>query len=254
MHPSELMAEMRNSGFALKRNVLGRNATVCDPSQDYVVSEEEEDPEVEFLKSLTTKQKQKLLRKLDRLEKKNEKKNKKKKRQKKKKKKGKGKQKKTRESSDSDSGSSDSGDSSDDESDSHSKRKAKARTRRETSSDGSTDEDGNARSRVTRKEHGAGRGGERRHHSRKGGSPSQEDGRSAGTSGFGKQRPQSTNVDNEKSEGSDKDGERRGKERDGGARGWREMEKRGKPEQRQGETERRGKPEQRKRARQEEQK
>ncbi|CAI9546616.1 unnamed protein product [Staurois parvus] len=64
MHPSELMAEMRNSGFALKQNVLGRNLTVNDPSQVYVVSdaEEEDDPEVEFLKSLTTKQKQKLLR------------------------------------------------------------------------------------------------------------------------------------------------------------------------------------------------
>uniref|UniRef100_A0A2K5XG10 Corepressor interacting with RBPJ, CIR1 n=1 Tax=Mandrillus leucophaeus TaxID=9568 RepID=A0A2K5XG10_MANLE len=61
MHPSELIAEMRNSGFALKRNVLGRNLTANDPSQEYVASEGEEDPEVEFLKSLTTKQKQKLL-------------------------------------------------------------------------------------------------------------------------------------------------------------------------------------------------
>ncbi|KAJ0047310.1 hypothetical protein NL108_007646, partial [Boleophthalmus pectinirostris] len=61
MHPSELMAEMRNSGFALKKCVLGRDATVCDPAQEFVASEEEEDPEVEFLKSLTSKQKQKLL-------------------------------------------------------------------------------------------------------------------------------------------------------------------------------------------------
>ncbi|XP_059962424.1 corepressor interacting with RBPJ 1 [Mesoplodon densirostris] len=76
MHPSELIAEMRNSGFALKRNVLGRNLTANDPSQEYVASEGEEDPEVEFLKSLTTKQKQKLLRKLDRLEKKKKKKRK----------------------------------------------------------------------------------------------------------------------------------------------------------------------------------
>lgn len=38
MHPSELMAEMRNSGFALKKCVLGRNATVCDPSQVIVFS------------------------------------------------------------------------------------------------------------------------------------------------------------------------------------------------------------------------
>lgn len=70
MHPSELIVEMRNSGFALKRNVLGRNLTAKDPSQEYAASEGKEDPEVEFLKSLTTKQKQKLLRKLDRLEKK----------------------------------------------------------------------------------------------------------------------------------------------------------------------------------------
>uniref|UniRef100_A0A2K6EAP3 Corepressor interacting with RBPJ, CIR1 n=1 Tax=Macaca nemestrina TaxID=9545 RepID=A0A2K6EAP3_MACNE len=78
MHPSELIAEMRNSGFALKRNVLGRNLTANDPSQEYVASEGEEDPEVEFLKSLTTKQKQKLLSESDNKEKKIERKKRKK--------------------------------------------------------------------------------------------------------------------------------------------------------------------------------
>ncbi|XP_043931490.1 corepressor interacting with RBPJ 1 [Protopterus annectens] len=77
MHPSELMAEMRNSGFALKQSVLGRNITANDPSREYVASEDDDDPEVEFLKSLTTKQKEKLLRKLNRLEKKKKRKDKK---------------------------------------------------------------------------------------------------------------------------------------------------------------------------------
>uniref|UniRef100_A0A3B3VUJ0 Corepressor interacting with RBPJ, CIR1 n=1 Tax=Poecilia latipinna TaxID=48699 RepID=A0A3B3VUJ0_9TELE len=121
MHPSELMAEMRNSGFALKKCVLDRSSTVCDPAQEYVASDEEDDPEVEFLKSLTTKQKQKLLRKLDRLDKKKAKK----KKGKKQKKKSKRKHKKKQDSSDSSSDSSNSSSSSDSDSDSdgHSKSK-----------------------------------------------------------------------------------------------------------------------------------
>ncbi|XP_034041809.1 corepressor interacting with RBPJ 1 isoform X1 [Thalassophryne amazonica] len=145
MHPSELMAEMRNSGFALKKCVLDRNATVCDPSQVYVASEEEEDPEVEFLKSLTTKQKQKLLRKLDHLEKQKFKK-KKSKKEKKTKKKSKGKHKKTRESSES------SDDSSDSRSDSSSHGKFKSRKRKHKDKEARRDSSSESETRVeTRK-------------------------------------------------------------------------------------------------------
>nr|XP_009680051.1 PREDICTED: corepressor interacting with RBPJ 1 isoform X1 [Struthio camelus australis] len=150
MHPSELIAEMRNSGFALKRNVLGRNLTANDPSQEYVASEGDDDPEVEFLKSLSTKQKQKLLRKLDRLEKKKKKKDRKKKKQQKKKSKSKHKKHKTRSSSSSSSETSVS--SSDSETDSRDKAAqkkmySKKRKKDKFSEASSSDSEGKAKTR-----------------------------------------------------------------------------------------------------------
>ncbi|XP_059355480.1 corepressor interacting with RBPJ 1 isoform X1 [Carassius carassius] len=150
MHPSELMAEMRNSGFALKKCVLGRDSTMSDPAQELVASEEEDDPEVQFLKSLTTKQKQKLLRKLDRLEKKKEKKKKSKKEKKKSKKKPKKKQAKSESSS---SSSSDSSSDSEDEKHSGKKAKKKSKRKRDSSNDSSSERDREKDSKHTHSQH-----------------------------------------------------------------------------------------------------
>uniref|UniRef100_A0A8C6WRM2 Corepressor interacting with RBPJ, 1 n=1 Tax=Neogobius melanostomus TaxID=47308 RepID=A0A8C6WRM2_9GOBI len=119
MHPSELMAEMRNSGFALKKCVLGREETVCDPAQVIV-----------RLPSL----------KLDRLEKQKSKK----KKSKKQKKKGKKKHKK-KQDSDSSSDSLGTASSSDSDTDSGSDSNPKKKKNKKKTSRGDSSADRHAK-------------------------------------------------------------------------------------------------------------
>ncbi|KAL4222371.1 putative electron transfer flavoprotein subunit [Mactra antiquata] len=65
---SSLLESMREDGFTLKQSMLGK---ISDPKADneqMLPSEDEDDPEVKFLKSLSSKQKKKLLKKLNRLQ------------------------------------------------------------------------------------------------------------------------------------------------------------------------------------------
>ncbi|KAM7301605.1 corepressor interacting with RBPJ 1 [Ixodes scapularis] len=88
MDPLELMKQMRDDGLQLKPNALGHRFNSNQANQLFIASDEEDanDPEVAFLKSLSGKQKKKLLMKLNKLAKKQEVKPDKKKRSKDKKK------------------------------------------------------------------------------------------------------------------------------------------------------------------------
>ncbi|XP_055939610.1 corepressor interacting with RBPJ 1-like isoform X1 [Argiope bruennichi] len=77
MDPMELMKQMREDGYGLKENVLGHHLNPQAVNQQFIPSDES-DPEAEFLKSLSTADKKKLLRKLKKLSKKHAKSKKKK--------------------------------------------------------------------------------------------------------------------------------------------------------------------------------
>lgn len=88
MDPLELMKQMRDDGLQLKANALGHRFNANQANQLLVPSDDEDadDLEVAFLKSLSTKQKKKLLLKLNKMAKKQDPKAEKKKRSKDKKK------------------------------------------------------------------------------------------------------------------------------------------------------------------------
>ncbi|KAJ8313780.1 hypothetical protein KUTeg_008341 [Tegillarca granosa] len=62
-----LLEEMRSEGFTLKQSLLGRMTDREANNQKILGSEDEDDPEVKFLKSLTPKQKKKLMKQLNQL-------------------------------------------------------------------------------------------------------------------------------------------------------------------------------------------
>ncbi|PIK62536.1 putative corepressor interacting with RBPJ 1 isoform X2 [Apostichopus japonicus] len=69
---SELLEDMRRDGYVLKQNVLDRKVDHGSKNQQIIPSDEEEVPETAFLKSLSTKDKKKLLKKLNEMEKPND--------------------------------------------------------------------------------------------------------------------------------------------------------------------------------------
>ena len=64
--PEELIRAMKEDGLALKKTLIGQAFDPLEANQ-LLLPKEEEDPEMSYLKSLSKKQKKKLLRKLDKL-------------------------------------------------------------------------------------------------------------------------------------------------------------------------------------------
>lgn len=64
---SSLLEGLQSDGFTLKKSILGKMADNVD-TEKLLESEDEDDPEVKFLKSLNPKQRKKLLKKLNKLQ------------------------------------------------------------------------------------------------------------------------------------------------------------------------------------------
>nr|XP_022303370.1 corepressor interacting with RBPJ 1-like [Crassostrea virginica] len=64
---SSLLEGLQSDGFTLKKSILGKMGDNAD-TEKLLESEDEDDPEVQFLKSLNPKQRKKLLKKLNKLQ------------------------------------------------------------------------------------------------------------------------------------------------------------------------------------------